>query len=165
MKAAPSISQDILQQTEDMIRTMDLGAIEEGSEDDDSLSDKKSYHKISKPNSIFSPSDVAQAFSHFSYWATGRKRLICDLQGVYDEKLNVLMLSDPVIHYYNRSDESRRYVHGMTDKGSKGMVMFFATHECSRLCRMVTNGFKKFHEIGKTRRAVAHTEMKFTNSS
>jgi len=151
MQAAPNLSEAALQETEDLLKTMDLGAIEEGSEDEEEDSESESQPNISnnKVSSIFSQSEVAQAFSHFSYWATGRKRLICDLQGVFDEKTNILRLSDPVIHYYNQHNETRQNVHGMTDRGRKGIRMFWATHECSRLCFMCTNGFKKNNLRGR----------------
>jgi hypothetical protein len=92
---------------------------------------------------VFTPFQVAQAFSCFSFWATGRKRLICDLQGVFDEKENVLKLSDPVIHYCDRNKTGKRMVHGRTDRGSKGVAMFQKTHECNHLCRLVTGSFKR----------------------
>jgi len=37
--------------------------------------------------------DVAQAFSHFSYVYSGKKMLICDLQGVYDMKMKLFRVS------------------------------------------------------------------------
>jgi hypothetical protein len=93
----------------------------------------------------FGVSEVAQAFSHFSYHATGRKRLICDLQGVYDKTTNTIKFTDPVIHYFNYGKQERENVHGRTDKGRKGIAMFFDTHKdcCGHLCRLVTGGFKK----------------------
>jgi hypothetical protein len=93
---------------------------------------------------VFTPHEVAQAFSHFSYWATGRKRLVCDLQGVYDDAMNELRLSDPVIHYYNPNKRERSHVHGRTDKGHKGMRMFFDTHKdyCGTLCKLVLRGLR-----------------------
>jgi hypothetical protein len=93
----------------------------------------------------FSASEVSQAFSHFSYLATGRKRLICDLQGVFDEASNTLKFTDPVIHYFNHRKQERENVHGRTDRGRKGVAMFFGTHKdcCGHLCRLVTGGFKK----------------------
>ena len=93
----------------------------------------------------FSVSEVAQAFSHFSYLATGRKRLICDLQGVYDKTTNTIKFTDPVIHYFNYGRQERENVHGRTDKGRKGIAMFFDTHKdcCGHLCRLVTGGFRK----------------------
>lgn len=37
--------------------------------------------------------EVAQAFSHFSYIHSGKKMLICDLQGVYDKKMKLFKVS------------------------------------------------------------------------
>lgn len=109
----------------------------------------------------FTASEVAQAFSHFSYLATGRKRLICDLQGIFDEASNTLKFTDPVIHYYNYRRQDRENVHGRTDRGRKGMAMFFETHEdcCGHLCRLVTLGFKRGrmrHGQGSRQRSFAH---------
>ena len=118
----------------------ELGVLEEGDEEEESDSDSDS-ESLCKPI-VFSPNDVAQAFSHFSYWATGRKRLICDIQGVYDEEKNILRLSDPVIHYQSYGREHKRMIHGKTDRGTKGFAMFFDTHKCSKLCHLVNIGFK-----------------------
>ena len=143
MEAAPKFSEAAMEETHKLLNNMDLGAIEEGSDDEEDSDEEDEFNVSTKKLvNVYTPSEVAQAFSHFSYWATGRKRLICDLQGVYDEKSNIIMLSDPVIHYYNHRMKSRQNVHGMTDRGSKGIKMFFATHECSRLCFQTTNGFK-----------------------
>jgi Alpha-kinase family len=49
----------------------------------------------------FSASQVAQAFSHFSYWYTNGQCLVCDLQGIFNVERNTLQLSDPVIHSNN----------------------------------------------------------------
>lgn len=131
------------------LNNLDIGMIEEGDEEDEDDSSVESFnHSENKKFSpiIFTPSEVAQAFSHFSYWATGRKRLICDLQGVYDKEENTLILSDPVIHYRNVNKSTcKPCKHGRTDRGSKGMWMFFATHKdyCCKLCRLVTRGFKE----------------------
>jgi len=71
----------------------------------DSLED---LHRVE--SKLSTASEVAQTFSHFSYYATGKERLVCDLQGVYNEKENVLKLSDPVIHYYNPGKLSEKLV-------------------------------------------------------
>lgn len=143
METTPKISDNAMEETEKLLKNWDLGDIEEGSEDEeDSNNEDELAGNTKNPVCVYSPSEVAQAFSHFSYWATGRRRLICDLQGVFDEKANIIQLSDPVIHYYNHRIESRQNVHGLTDRGRKGIKMFFATHECSRLCLRTINGFK-----------------------
>jgi hypothetical protein len=129
-----------------------LGAIEEDDEDESEdnsegtdSEDSSSVVRINVTPIKFTASEVAQAFSHFSYLATGRKRLICDLQGIFDEASNTLKFTDPVIHYYNYSRQERENVHGRTDRGRKGMAMFFETHKncCGHLCRLVTMGFRR----------------------
>ena len=127
---------------------IDLGIIEEGSEEEEDSDDDSDVEYATAAGNrqmrqvCFTPSEVAQAFSHYTYLATGKKRLVCDLQGVYDETENVLRFSDPVIHY-TRSKTGRRSVHGRTDKGEKGIGMFFATHKehCGYLCRLVNRRF------------------------
>ena len=118
-----------------------MTVIDEGDEEE---SDDEMCEDLKDPKLpiVFTANEVAQAFSHFTYHASGRKRLVCDLQGVYDEESNELRLSDPVIHYYNPNKADRRYVHGRTDKGSKGVEMFFDTHTCSPLCKLVLLGLR-----------------------
>ncbi len=129
---------------------LDLDRIEEGSDDEEDDSDDEGEktnggEKVRKVTKIlFTPAQVAQAFSHFSYKQSDRKRLVCDLQGVYDEEKNILQFSDPVIHYYNPQRTDRRGVHGRTDRGRAGIKDFFATHSCKdqgHLCQRVTSGF------------------------
>ena len=127
--------------------SLDLGKIEEGSEEEDEDDNESSEENKAKQASkiLFSPSQVAQAFSHFSYEYSDRRRLVCDLQGVYDEEKNLLQFSDPVIHYFNPQLTDRRCVHGRTDRGRAGIDDFFATHSCveqGNLCPLMTRGFR-----------------------
>ena len=101
-------------------------------EDDDEGEESVDKSENANEPIILAPSEVAQAFSHFSYEATGRKRLICDLQGVFEEERNELHFSGPAIHDYNHRHERRRMVHGRTDRGQKGMAM-----RCTRVNRRV----------------------------
>jgi len=80
----------------------------------------------------FSLEHIPQAFSHFTYNASGRRFLICDLQGVLDT--SVFELTDPAIHY---KQQTHRTDFGRTDLGENGIEKFFQTHVCSDLCRMV----------------------------
>ncbi len=84
----------------------------------------------------FSLEDIPQAYSHFTYTASGRRFLVCDLQGVLDTKQQppVFDFTDPAIHYKKRTD---RIDFGRTDLGENGIEQFFQTHVCSDLCRMV----------------------------
>ncbi|CAN0550518.1 unnamed protein product, partial [Ectocarpus sp. 12 AP-2014] len=85
-----------------------------------------------------------QAFSHFSYWQTRRRMLVCDLQGVLsssalgEDRAGVFELTDPVIHY--RSKSGRTQVYGKTDLGKSGMNKFFETHRCNDVCRLLGFG-------------------------
>ncbi|KAL7573926.1 hypothetical protein ACA910_001938 [Epithemia clementina (nom. ined.)] len=146
MKEAPKLTHQELREACNPLTKSSLEAIEEVEQeedgDDEELGDHGCVHRTVPIT--FSASEVAQAFSHFSHQATGKKRLICDLQGVFDEKENLLKFSDPVIHYYNPGKTDKRTVHGRTDLGQKGMFLFFKTHKdcCGHLCRLVTRGFR-----------------------
>jgi Mg-chelatase subunit ChlD len=150
MKHAPTYSVNSLREAMlNMIQVDQIDVIEEGSEEDDESDDEdvggNSKDTTKKPKVVFTPFEVAQAFSHYSYYASWKKRLVCDLQGVYDEDKNVLMFSDPVIHYHSEGSTSRRNVHGNTDHGKKGMAKFFDTHHehCGHLCKLVNRGFHR----------------------
>jgi|AntRauTorckE5430_2_1112549.scaffolds.fasta_scaffold00197_13 hypothetical protein len=112
---------------------------EEDNESDDSIIDMTE----SAANEIISvtKNEVAQAFSHFSHFWTRKKSLICDLQGVYNEFENVFKFTDPVVHYHNARKDSRQGKFGKTDLGQRGIDAFFKTHQCNKLCDLVTKGF------------------------
>ena len=162
MKKAPVYSEECLRRAEiNMTRIVHFEAdvIEEGSEEEeDSDEEKPPPDEIpGRSKVVFTPFEVAQAFSHFSYLASWRKRLVCDLQGVYDEANNVLLFSDPVIHYYNpRAYSCRKNVHGRTDHGKEGIHKFFDTHadHCGPLCRIANRGFRK---VGRFERKNPHS--------
>ena len=65
------------------------------------------------------------AFSHFTFHQSDCDLLVCDLQGC-QEGLEY-HLTDPAIH-------SRDKKFGLTDCGSIGMLVFFATHKCNWIC-------------------------------
>jgi Alpha-kinase family len=144
-----------LLQVHDASPFKDLAILEEDSEeeDDDERSEGSEHSNILvKANVIqpitFSPGEVAQAFSHYSYEESRQNFLVCDLQGVFDIVSNELVLSDPVIHYYNHratADNERRGVHGRTDRGRKGILDFFDTHKevHGHLCCLLLKGFRK----------------------
>jgi hypothetical protein len=76
--------------------------------------------------------DIPQCFSHFTYDATNGKKLVCDVQGVWNP-IDGFTLTDPVVHYV--SAHGRRHLNGATDKGQAGIERFFETHECGAACR------------------------------
>jgi len=76
--------------------------------------------------------DIPQAFSHFSYEYSKGRRLVCDLQGVWNAD-DGFLLTDPVIHHV--CSKGRKHLNGATDKGVDGVKKFFQTHVCNSLCR------------------------------
>ena len=103
-----------------------LGAIQE--EDEDSSDEE--WGGVGRPV----VSEVPQAFSHFTFEDTDRKKLVCDMQGVWNST-DGYVLTDPVVHYVSKS--GRRHLNGATDKGHDGVVKFFETHKCGALCRQL----------------------------
>jgi hypothetical protein len=91
----------------------DSGGDDDGKEDDD----------------VALLNQVPQCFSHFTYIHSDRKKLVCDLQGVWN-KFDGFTLTDPVFHSVHHSKKN-----GQTDKGIGGMQKFFETHKCGSLCR------------------------------
>lgn len=84
-------------------------------------------------------SDTVQAFSHYTWVKSGKKLVICDLQGWRTE--GGLFLTDPAIH----SEEYLRY--GRTNLGPKGITRFFQTHNCNDICGMMN---LERHELVQT---------------
>jgi len=131
----------------DGIKDLGLGAIgeeEEGEEDSDeedgaengSASESRPVAaRVGDAAISFTTADIPQAFSCFSYRFSGKRFLVCDLQGVLDVTSSppCFELTDPVIHYRSRTD--RRGVFGRTDRGPKGIDNFYKTHQCTELCR------------------------------
>jgi hypothetical protein len=85
------------------------------------------------------PADFLQAFSHWTYFASGRSQLVCDLQGVFEEHANRFKLTDPVIHYKGRTEKSKKKKNrfGRSDLGEAGMNQFFLTHVCNPICSLL----------------------------
>ena len=78
--------------------------------------------------------DVPQAFSHFTYEHSKDKKLVCDLQGIWNPD-DGFVLTDPVVHYV--SSRGKKHKNGVTDKGLEGVKRFFGTHECNALCTKI----------------------------
>jgi len=64
-------------------------------------------------------------FCHFSYVASDKELLICDIQGVGD------IYTDPQIHSRNGKG------FGKGNLGQKGMNDFLSTHRCNRICKFL----------------------------
>ena len=83
------------------------------------------------------PVDYIHAFTHFTYVFTNKQVMVCDLQGVYnyDMKPPTFELTDPAIHYKSKS--GKKNVFGRTDAGEDGMQLFFKTHKCTSVCKLM----------------------------
>mmetsp|Transcript_29408 Transcript_29408/g.74012 ORF Transcript_29408/g.74012 Transcript_29408/m.74012 type:complete len:453 (-) Transcript_29408:26-1384(-) len=68
--------------------------------------------------------NTPQAFSHFTYHASGGQLLICDIQGVDD------LYTDPQIH-------SPSHKRGKGNMGKAGIDMFLETHHCNEICKFL----------------------------
>ncbi|CAK9061303.1 unnamed protein product [Durusdinium trenchii] len=84
-------------------------------------------------------SEIAQAFSHFTFILSGGQQMVLDLQGVYLDRSQRfrphLILTDPQVVSMDKS-------FGPGDLGEKGMQAFFQTHKCGATCRkMGINGY------------------------
>jgi hypothetical protein len=99
-----------------------IGAIMEENEDEDEDEDDQE-------DPILLLNQVPQCFSHFTHSHTRGKKLVCDVQGVWN-KVDGFTLTDPVFH-----STEHKHKNGATDKGSNGILKFFETHKCGSLCR------------------------------
>lgn len=69
--------------------------------------------------------DFVHAFSHFTHMFTKKKKLVCDLQGVFNSSTNppTFELTDPAIHY--ASSRNRRAVYGMRQHTASHFICLF----------------------------------------
>ena len=136
-----------------MINNLNLGAINEGDEDEDSEYESDTDEE---DDGLFDPNETApisgrynfkdlksyhipQAFSHFSFTKSRKKLIVVDLQGVLTltkERKHAFELTDPVIHRRNKNNR-RKENYGRTDRGKKGINDFFRTHKCNEVCRLL----------------------------
>ena len=79
--------------------------------------------KTSNAGHIAKDSELAQAFSHYTWQMTGGEIMVVDIQGVGNT------LTDPQIH----SLDTDRF--GRGNLCSKGMDAFFLNHVCNDICR------------------------------
>lgn len=94
-------------------------------------------------------SEVAQAFSHFTFQASRGKHMVLDLQGVHLDKAQRrkphLILTDPQVVSVERS-------FGPGDVGEEGMRAFFRSHRCGVTCKKLgldQDAWKKSHRTRK----------------
>ncbi|CAE7652183.1 ak1 [Symbiodinium microadriaticum] len=76
--------------------------------------------------------EIAQAFSHFTFEASGGEQMVLDLQGVYVDKAHRrrphIIMTDPQVVSLEKS-------FGPGDLGLESMCAFFRTHKCGATCR------------------------------
>ena len=72
--------------------------------------------KYNNTGVVCNESPLLQAFSHFSWVASGKSLVICDLQGV--ESVSSVALTDPSIHSLDAG------FFGPTDLGTEGIRSF-----------------------------------------
>lgn len=78
--------------------------------------------------------EIAQAFSHFTFEASGGNHMVLDLQGVYVDKEHRrrphIIMTDPQVVSLEKS-------FGPGDLGVEGMRAFFNSHKCGATCRQM----------------------------
>ena len=125
-----------------------LGAIEEGSEEEDSDEGDPEEEGLVFDSTESAPdsgtyrdckdSYFPQAFSHFTYVKSKKHFMVVDLQGVFTTNADgtcCYELTDPVIH--RRGKRFRHWSFGRTDRGKKGIQAFLRTHQCTDVCRLL----------------------------
>lgn len=86
------------------------------------------FLKFNSNSGFTDGADYMQALSHYSYYHSGGRHLLCDLQGGHYE--DAYVLTDPVVM---SADNSKRF--GSGDLGREGIDNFFAHHRCNRFCQ------------------------------
>lgn len=71
---------------------------------------------------VTSDRNTPQAFSHFTFAASGKQLCVCDIQGVLD------MYTDPQVHTADGEG------FGQGNLGKDGIHRFLATHRCNEIC-------------------------------
>ncbi|XP_047143201.1 eukaryotic elongation factor 2 kinase isoform X1 [Hydra vulgaris] len=92
-----------------------------------------------------------QAFSHFTFERSGHQLIIVDIQGVGD------LYTDPQIHTANGDD------YGDANLGTKGMALFFGTHQCTELCEKLN--LKKFDLSEEEKKRIDNAGSKSSSST
>jgi len=107
-------------------------------------------------NSGWSSQDATlpDCFSHWTYWYTSGKELVCDLQGhrgtpdgptMDGESCYYYLLTDPAM-----ISSTRKY--GMTDTGASGMEQWFSGHTCNSMCNSL--GIDTYRPTARRRTAL-----------
>ncbi|KAL8587125.1 hypothetical protein ACOMHN_026093 [Nucella lapillus] len=102
----------------------------------DKITNNAGYVASHRPH-LLTGTQVATAFSHFSYVRSQGCYMVVDLQGcVPDDNKGVIYLTDPVLHSTGREGKERS---SPFDRHTQGMEDFFrrAHTECNDICRLL----------------------------
>uniref|UniRef100_A0A0K0FVJ4 Eukaryotic elongation factor 2 kinase (inferred by orthology to a human protein) n=1 Tax=Strongyloides venezuelensis TaxID=75913 RepID=A0A0K0FVJ4_STRVS len=86
------------------------------------------------------------AFSHFTFERSGHQLIIVDIQGVDD------LYTDPQIHTVSGTE------YGSGNLGTKGMALFFYSHQCNDICRSM-----KLTEFDLSRNEIENRTNKYVS--
>ena len=125
-------------------KKLTLGVINEDEEDEESdsdddgdadgqLSEFVANGKTMELQSKVLDGDIPQAFTHWTYNYTKRNEMVCDLQGQLNLEGGYFELTDPCIHSSYRIKNF-----GRTDHGQQGFQLFFNSHQCNHLCKILS---------------------------
>ena len=127
-----------------------LGSIQEGDDESEESDDYEEEEFFAEANAApddtfarysFVGADIPQAFSHFTHYKSKGSLMVTDLQGVLaatSDGGSVYKLTDPAVHKRRkRKGAFTKWDFGRTDRGSKGMRLFFASHKCSGYCKLL----------------------------
>ena len=125
-------------------KKLTLGVINEDEEDEESDSDNDgdadgplsefvANGKTMELQSKVLDGDIPQAFTHWTYKHTQRDEMVCDLQGQLNLEGGYFELTDPCIHSSYRIKNF-----GRTDHGQQGFQLFFNSHQCNHLCKILS---------------------------
>lgn len=82
---------------------------------------------LNNAGKVFTSDTLAQAFTHFTWKASGRRIMICDIQGVGD------VYTDPSIQC--EQEETPELAEKSCNWGGEAVHTFFRQHRCSVHCR------------------------------
>lgn len=117
---------------------LELTSISECDENEDDEVEQDEIHDKVDPTSR--ANDILQSFSCFSLSYFNTRKLVCDLQGIFNERENVIQLTDPVVHSLGGKQPDDTDF-GRTNLGQRGIDAFKRSHRCTALCRELRSTF------------------------
>ena len=153
-----------------------LGAIEEGSEEEDESDEEGGIEfdrKASAPeHDVYQNvhhSHFPQAFSHYTYEKSKKKLMVVDLQGVFEERkdrTSQFVLTDPVIHKrkHGKQKQLTQWTFGRTGRGEKGMkASSRLTNAVKSVAFLVSKGNTRCPELIVLVRLSGTNELNYCN--